>query len=164
MGSEELLGQRASPNWHFCVHAELPFAKAQEGSSGSRHEWAYCEVAQGSFSASSCNHVQQCLSASSSVTRVFRTVLLSHGEVAFCKGARVRHQANLSATELRGSPRVVFRLRQSLVDKGTERWAARSFWANERLRTGISACTQSCLLQRRKKDRVVPGTSGLIAK
>ena len=73
MGSEELLGQRASPNWHFCLHAELPVAKAQEGSSGSRHEWAHCEVAQGSFSASSCNHVQQCLIASSCVMRVFRT-------------------------------------------------------------------------------------------
>ena len=61
-GQRGVVGQRASPNWHFCLHAELPFAKAQEGSSGSRHEWADCEVAQGSFSASSCNHVQVGLS------------------------------------------------------------------------------------------------------
>ena len=44
---------------------ELPFLKAQERPSGSRHEWAFREVAQGSFTASSCNRVQQCLIASS---------------------------------------------------------------------------------------------------
>ena len=126
MGSEEFLGQRASPNWHFCLHAELPFAKAQEGSSGSRHEWAYCEVAQGSFSASSCNHVQQCLSASSSVTRVFRT----GSSLTRRSGLLQRRQSETPGKPQRncGSQRVVFRLRRSLVDKGTERWAARSCW------------------------------------
>ena len=33
----------------------------------------------------------------------------------------------------------------------------------ERLRTGIRACMQICLSQRRKKDPAVPGTSGLVA-
>ena len=63
-------------------------------------------------------HPQACAVALLLSSASSELVLPSHGGAAFCKGARVRHQANLSATGLHGSPGIVFRLCQSRIEQG----------------------------------------------